>query len=108
MKNKFLKQLFKYAKTKTKQDHRIEELSKSHFFQDLYDWSIIAIYTNCRVLNGCLFDSEDKLLSNSGIYKEEDIIYFVNREMGYHEDNFYGTMYIQVSKKTFVAVSYSC
>ena len=108
MKNKFLKQLFKYAKTKTKQNGRIEELSKSHFFQDLYDWSIIAIYNNCRVLNGCLFDSEDKLLSNSGIYKEGDIIYFVNQEMGYHEDNFYGTMYIQVSKKTFVAVSYSC
>lgn len=108
MKNKFFKQLLKYAKTETEQGSRREKLNESPLLRELYDWNIIAIYNNCRVLNGCLFDSEDKLLSNSGISKEEDIVYFVNQETGYHEDNFYGTMYIQVSKKTFVAISYSC
>ena len=108
MKNKFLNQLLKYARTETKQENRKEELNRNPLFQDLYDWNIVAIYNNCRVLNGCLFDSEDKLLSNGGISKEEDIVYFVNQETGYHEDSFYGTMYIQVSKKTFVAISYSC
>lgn len=105
---KFLHQLAEYAKIKSEQEEKKMQLNEQDFLSDLEDWDVVNIYHNCKVENDKLFDEKGNLLSSDGRCMNESIPYFVNQSTGYSEDDYYGTMYINVSDNTFIAVYYSC
>ena len=105
---KFLQQLHDYAKIELNQRNERAKISKHYFLSDLCTWEIEAIYENCTVKDGCLFNDKGVMLSHDGGCMNESIPYFVNQSTGYCEDDYYGTMYVCVSKGTFVAIYYTC
>ena len=72
-------------------------------------WDIRGILTDCKVENGVLYNADGKLLSRDGRCMKDPFGYFVNQSVGYCEDDFYGTMFVDVDGKgTFVKIHYSC
>ena len=72
-------------------------------------WEISDILTDCKVENGVLYNADGKLLSRDGRCMKDPFGYFVNQSVGYCEDDFYGTMFVDVDGKgTFVKIHYSC
>ena len=102
----FLNQLLDFAKLSLKYNEARKELNKHRFMQDFMTWEVDGIYENCVVKNGCLYDNIRLLLSEDGSCMDESIPYFVNQSTGYCEDDYYGTLFIQVKEGTFVAISY--
>ncbi len=85
-----------------------ERLNKIYPFDEI-DWGVNAVYADCIIKDGYLYDSEGELLSNDGGCMDEDVPYFVNQHTGYCEDDYYGTMFIKVDEQnTFVAIRYWC
>lgn len=106
--SKFLQQLLKYAKLDLRDKKERSKLNKYEFLSDQGLWDITTVYKGCKVENDTLYDSEGILLSDDGCCMNESIPYFVNQSTGYCEDDFYGTLFVQVAKDTFVAVYYMC
>lgn len=106
--NKFLQQLLDYAKLELNQKSERAKLEKHSFFEDLYDWDIKAIYKNCVIKDGKLYNEKGTILSKDGACMNESVPYFVNQSTGYCEDDYFGTMFVSVGNGIFVAVSYSC
>lgn len=105
---KFLQRLHDYAKIELNQKAEMEKIGKHEFLASLNRWEIVAIYENCTIKDGCLFNEKGVMLSDDGCCMNESIPYFVNQSTGYCEDDYYGTMFVCVSKGTFVAVFYEC
>lgn len=104
----FLSQLFEYAKTEISQIGKREQLNNHEFLGDLDYWSVTAIYENCTIKDGCLFNNKGVMLSDDGGCMNESIPYFVNQTTGYCGDDYYGTMFVCVAEGTFVAIHYNC
>ena len=105
--NKFLRELFDYAKAEIDLKNKRNKVAQHEFISDLCSWEVVEIYRNCTVRDGCLFTDKGILLSGDSCM-EEGVPYFVNQSTGYSEDDYYGTMFVCVSKGTFVAIAYSC
>ncbi len=106
--NKILKKILNYAKVEMKQWKVREKLNEHEFFGDMCNRDIEAIYDNYYIKEGYLYDEKGNLLSKDGRCMDEELPYFVNQTIGYCEDDYYGTAYINVEGNTFVAVSYNC
>lgn len=101
---KFLNQLLDFAKLNLKWEEVRKELAQHKFMEDFWTWQVDEIYEGCKVEGGCLYDSQGTLLSENGESMNESIPYFVNQSTGYGEDDYYGTLFVQVEEGTFVSI----
>ena len=111
MKNKtILNKIKKIAEYQMKIVQIKDTLQELELFDGCCYWDVDCIHYNCKIKDdGYLYTQNDVLLSRDGLCMDEPVPYFVNQYCGYHEDNFYGTMFIKVDDdNTFVAVRYEC
>ncbi len=106
--NKFLKKILDYARIDLQQQKARENLNEHEFFEGMSYWSIVGVYYNCYIKEDCLYDEKGNLLSNDGRCMDKELPYFCNQKTGYIEDDYYGTVYINVENNTFVAIYYNC
>lgn len=104
-----LKKIKAYARKEIELNSLREKLDKHYLFEDLLQWGVTAIYQNCEIKDGELYNENGDLLSRDGRCMDEQIPYFVNQSTGYCGDDYYGTMFVKVDEQnTFVAISYAC
>ena len=84
-------------------ESQLEELSD--YLSDGADLEHLNVYTNCTVgEDGFLYSAIGHRLSHT---KLQDDLVFVRQQVGFCEDDFYGTLYFPVDDSgTVIAVSY--
>lgn len=105
MKNEeLLKRVYTLAELEEKRAQILNAPEIKEEIKDLSTWEVEGILRGCRVDGDGLYDEEGNRLARGGLVEN---LYYRDQKTGYFGDNYYGYMYYQIDKNTYVKVYYA-
>lgn len=102
----FLKTVYKLAQLRMKVEKIMQRECVNDYLECSEDYSVCGFLRNGHERNGKLYDKNGAYLAEFQNDKSLGGRYFVNQNVGYLEDDYYGEVYFEVGNGLYVIVAY--